>query len=313
MQEEIWSSLLPRTAMHSTGTVRTAAGNPQRFQGSAGREAFRGRFTALFAWVSITTVCLSASGGTITTAVALQCIKAHTWVMHDSPQLKSYSQAAAPAIDEPAPRQWPLEDPLAYLPCSALRSYTKGQTIYNLDQPSTSLCLIIEGRVKLSRPTGRERQVVVDVYQPDDFFGESSLLGEAHGPEIAVALENTKLMTWTTAEIQEIAGRRPKLTIALLQLMVQRSADFVTRIESLSADDMSHRLARALVRFAGSPGEDGTTPLIPFTHALLSQYVGTSREIVTHHMNRFRRNGYLSYSRKGILLRGDALHKWLAS
>ena len=50
---------------------------------------------------------------------------------------------------------------------------------------------------------------------------------------------------------------------------------------------------------------------IPFTHVLLSQYVGTSREIVTHYMNQFRRQGYLRYSRKGILLHRDALKEWL--
>ncbi len=31
--------------------------------------------------------------------------------------------------------------------------------------------------------------------------------------------------------------------------------------------------------------------MMPLTHELLSQYVGTSREIVTHYMNQFRRQG----------------------
>ena len=51
--------------------------------------------------------------------------------------------------------------------------------------------------------------------------------------------------------------------------------------------------------------------MAPFTHELLSQYVGTSREIVTHYMNQFRRDGYLRYSRKGIILYRDAFKEWL--
>jgi CRP-like cAMP-binding protein len=51
--------------------------------------------------------------------------------------------------------------------------------------------------------------------------------------------------------------------------------------------------------------------MVPFTHELLSQYVGTSREIVTHYMNQFRRQGYIRYSRKGILLYRDAFKDWL--
>ena len=44
-----------------------------------------------------------------------------------------------------------LEDPLAHLPCSSIVEYRKGQMIYNQDQPSTNIYLIIEGRIKVSR------------------------------------------------------------------------------------------------------------------------------------------------------------------
>ena len=215
----------------------------------------------------------------------------------------------------PAPQQRPLEDPLAHLPCSTILEYRKGQTIYSHDQPSTSIYLVIDGKVKVCRLAEDGRQVVVDIYQPDEFFGESAFLGLPQRTELSVALESTKVMTWTTAEIEEIAMRRPKLAIALLQLLVQRSMDFGSRIESFSVDNIARRLARALIRFSerlGQEAEDGSVQMIPFTHELLSQYVGTSREIVTHYMNQFRRKGYLHYSRKGILVRPDMIRASLA-
>ncbi len=172
----------------------------------------------------------------------------------------------------PAPQQRILEDPLAHLPCSTILEYRKGQTIYGQDQPSTSIYLVIDGKVKVCRMADDGRQVVVDIYQPDEFFGESAFLGPAQRSELSVALENTKLMTWTTAEIEEIATRRPKLAIALLQLLVQRSMDFGSRIESFSVDNIARRLARALIRFSerlGHEAEDGSVQMIPFTHELL--------------------------------------------
>ena len=207
-----------------------------------------------------------------------------------------------------------LDDPLAYLPCSTIVEFQKGQTIYSHEQPSTSICLVIDGKVKICRLTDEGRQVVVDIYQPDEFFGEAAFVGAVERNELAVALENVKLMLWTIIEIEEIAMRRPQLGIALLQLLVQRSMDFGNRIESFSVDNIARRLARALIRFSerlGKNTDDGSVQMIPFTHELLSQYVGTSREIVTHYMNEFRRQGYLRYSRKGILLRREALRDWL--
>jgi len=168
--------------------------------------------------------------------------------------------------------------------------------------------------VKVCRIAEDGRQVVVDIYQADEFFGESAFIGSSNRAEIAIALEPTKVMTWSTAEIEDISMKRPKLAIAMMQLLVQRSVDFAHRIESFSVDNIARRLARTLIRFSerlGSRSDDGSIQMIPFTHELLSQYVGTSREIVTHYMNQFRRQGYLRYSRKGILLYRDAMKEWL--
>jgi len=207
-----------------------------------------------------------------------------------------------------------LEDPLAHLPCSSILEYRKGQVIYNQDQPSTSIYLVIDGKVKVCRVAQDGRQVVVDIYHADDFFGESAFLNSPTRDEQALALESTKVMTWTASEIEDMMTRRPRLAIALLQILVQRSIEFGHRIESFSVDNIARRLARTLVRFSerlGQNSADGSVQMMPFTHELLSQYVGTSREIVTHYMNQFRRQGYLRYSRKGILLYRAALQDWL--
>jgi CRP/FNR family transcriptional regulator len=207
-----------------------------------------------------------------------------------------------------------LEDPLAHLPCSNIVEYRKGQQVYNQDQPSTNIFLVIDGKVKVSRLAADGHQVVVDIYQPDEFFGESAFLDLPHRAEQASALEDTRLMTWTATEIEDIVMKRPRLAVALLQILTQRTIDFTHRIEGFSVDNISRRLARSLLRFSdrlGTLEADGSVRMAPFTHELLSQYVGTSREIVTHYMNQFRRQGYLRYSRKGITLHRDALRGWL--
>ena len=56
----------------------------------------------------------------------------------------------ASSIARVAPQK-ALEDPLAFLPCSIIAEYKKGQLIYDQDQPSTSIYLVIEGKVKVSR------------------------------------------------------------------------------------------------------------------------------------------------------------------
>jgi CRP/FNR family transcriptional regulator, cyclic AMP receptor protein len=208
-----------------------------------------------------------------------------------------------------------LEDPLAYLPRSPILEYEPGQVIYGLDQPAKGLYLVIDGRVTVCRRADNGKPVVVDIYQSDEFFGESALLHFPHAQEQAVALENTGVMVWTAAQIENILILRPRLAVALLQVLALRLLDFKSRVHILASEPAPRRLVHTLIRFSkrlGQINEDGSVRMIPFTHKLLAQYVGTSREAVTLLMNRLRRDGYLHYSRGGnIVIRRDALAEWL--
>ena len=138
--------------------------------------------------------------------------------------------ATSPTVFAP---QKSLEDPLAHLPCSSIVEYKKGQMIYNQDQPSTNIYLIIAGKIKVSRVADDGHQVVVDIYQPDEFFGESAFLNLPHRCEQATALEGTKVMAWTTAEIEDLILKRPRLSVALVQILVQRVPAKASRNDEL--------------------------------------------------------------------------------
>jgi len=196
-----------------------------------------------------------------------------------------------------------MEDALMYLPRKGVTDYRKGQIIFDERQPSMNLHLVVQGRVKVAIPIDDGSETVVDIFAADDFFGESSLLGAALHSERAVALDTVSLMSWTHTEIEEQVERQPRLGIALLQILVKRGLDYEERLQSFALDKTPERVVRSLLRFAdrlGSRTEDGSVKVPPLTHQVISEYVGTSREIVTFQMNHLRQQGYLRYSRKGI-------------
>jgi len=102
---------------------------------------------------------------------------------------------------EPLAPQEPLEDPLAYLPCSTVVEYRKGHVIYEPHHPCAAVYLMIDGKVQICRLADDGNEVILDIYQTDEFFGESGLLNLPHRSQHATALENTKLMAWTPSEI----------------------------------------------------------------------------------------------------------------
>jgi CRP/FNR family transcriptional regulator len=168
--------------------------------------------------------------------------------------------------------------------------------------------------VKVSRVSDFGRQLILGLYGPDEFFGESIFLPGGSQAEEAVAVQSTKVMGWSIVELEAIINKKPRLGIALLQLLVERVGEYRLRMLTTIADTTSVRLARSLVHLAeklGSPRPDGFIQMMPLTHDVLAQYVGTSREIVTTCMNEFRRDGYVRYSRTGIAVNKKLLTGWL--
>jgi CRP/FNR family transcriptional regulator, cyclic AMP receptor protein len=207
-----------------------------------------------------------------------------------------------------------MEDALMYLPRKGVTDYRKSHIIFDEHQPSRGLNLVVQGRVKVSVPLDDGTQTVVDIFTTDDFFGESSLLGNSHYAERAMALDNVTLMSWTSTEIEEQVERQPRLGIALLQMLVKRGLDYEERLQSFALDKTPERVMRSLLRFAerlGTRTEDGSIKIPPLTHQVISEYVGTSREIVTFQMNHLRQKGFLRYSRKGIQVYSESLREHL--
>jgi len=218
------------------------------------------------------------------------------------------SSAATPTI------KTQLEDPLVYLPLSNIVEYRRRQRIYTYDQAATSLYLVVKGSVKLTRIAPNGRLVVAGICQPDELFGESAVLNLPHRGEEATAMEETKVMSWTLPVLAESIMRRPPLAMALMQVLAQRTIDLKETLESFSTETTARRLARWLGRFAdrwGVPHGAGGKRIAPFTHSLLGQCVGTSREVISALMNQLRRQGLLEYSRQFIVVNPEPLRQWL--
>jgi CRP/FNR family cyclic AMP-dependent transcriptional regulator len=204
------------------------------------------------------------------------------------------------------------EDPLTYLPRKAVQEFAKSRVIYDDQHPATGLYLVILGRVKIGATANDGGQTVGRIVRREGLFGESSLIGPVNRSESAVALDNVTLMAWSRNEIEQQVDREPRLGIALWQYLVRQCLDLQDRIESMAVHKTPERVMLALLQLAadlGSPMPDGSFRIASLTHHTISEFVGTSREIVTFQMNRLRRMGLVRYSRKHIDVYAQALRE----
>lgn len=214
------------------------------------------------------------------------------------------------SITVPSPLYCRTEDVLEHLPVASTADYRKGEVIYAPESDSNRIYLVVTGKVGISRIGEDGREVLLEIVPSDEMFGESAFLNIPRRSEHAVAMEVSKVMSWAVSAMEDLVTTRPRLALALLQVLAQRNAEFKRRIESLATDTVELRLARSLLGLSerlGSAEEDGSVRMMPLTHEMLSRYIGTTRGLVTRYMNQFRKRGYVTYSRNCIHLRQDTL------
>src|SRR3954469_22116172 len=89
------------------------------------------------------------------------------------------------------------EDPLTYLPRKPVQEFAKRRVIYDAQQPSDHLYVVILGRVKVTSVGDDGTPLVAGIVSGEGLFGESSLVGPARRCESAVALDTTSVMSWS--------------------------------------------------------------------------------------------------------------------
>ena len=196
------------------------------------------------------------------------------------------------------------------LPGGEIQAFQGEEMIYSHETGPQHLYQVIDGQVTVSLMNDPGNSVILEICQSGDFFGEAALLGQTGHKEVAFATRAATVKVWTPEAVEGLLQSNPKLAMLLFRAFSRRISTLETRIASLAVDKVPQRLARALILLSerlGHTRTDGDCEMPGITHGALAQYVGTSREIVTHHMNHLRRGKYIDYSRKTIRVRSQAL------
>jgi CRP/FNR family cyclic AMP-dependent transcriptional regulator len=184
-----------------------------------------------------------------------------------------------------------------YLPRKPVEEIGKGDVIYNPE----SLHLVVRGRVTVTT-TAEGYGTICRILCAEDLFGEAVLVG-GQAAHTAVVLDTAMLMSWTRDEIEAQIEHEPRLRLALAQYFVRQNLALQERIETAALHKTPERVLLAFTQLAnllGTPQPDGAIRVDSLTHQAIADYVGTSREIVTFQMNRFRRLGLIQYNRRYI-------------
>lgn len=172
-----------------------------------------------------------------------------------------------------------------------------------------ALWVVKRGHVKQSFVDSEGRQATVLVLGPGDIFGSLFALGddnvEDYG-EHCRTMTSVCLCRISRQHFESLIAKYPNVAYRLTKSNFQRIHRLQARLADLLMRPAEARLALVLMELKGLVGvpdeEEGIALDLPLAHSDLAQLIGSSREMVTHLLGKFRRAGIVRTSRERIVL-----------
>ncbi len=181
--------------------------------------------------------------------------------------------------------------------------YRRKQNIHTQGEPAETLFYIQKGGVRLSTRRNNRPSVVTAVLGVGDFFGELCLTDYPLRMCTAVALTDSSIRIIKKEKMLQLIRATNKTSCSLLAHLLSDIKNYRDHVADLLTSSAEQRLAHVLLRLAhlGKNGRRGVE--IPhLTDTVLAEMVGTTRSRINTFMNRFRKEGFISYA-EGIEVR----------
>lgn len=183
---------------------------------------------------------------------------------------------------------------------------SRGRFLFMEGEPRRYVYYLVEGRIKLSRISRSGRECILELVEPGEIFGESSLLDPGTHECDGVAFDDSRVVALPSRELRQLMTRGPELPLRVAQLVDRRRRRVARRLASLALQDTRGRLASLLVQLCrdyGVPGNEGIRLGIELRHRELASLIGASREIVCNTLSDFRREGLVGSSGRSLVVR----------
>lgn len=170
-----------------------------------------------------------------------------------------------------------------------------GERFYSRVRPPSSIYVLLEGRVSVSRLTREGRQLVTEILEPGSVYGDLSLGAASSDNEFAEALTSSRALAVDSRRARALIASDSELTLRFVHAVARRLSAACDRIEEFAYQPAETRIASAVLQVAG---RSGRTALV--SHQFLADMAGTYRETATRLLDELQMKKLVELNRCAI-------------
>ena len=166
----------------------------------------------------------------------------------------------------------------------------QGHVLFRQGEPATAFFIILEGWIKLYRVTLAGDEAVINVLTKGESFAEAVAFTQDHYPASASAVTGARVLIIPADHVVDCIRRTPDIAIAMVASTYQHLHRMVMRIEQLTAQSATQRVADFLLMLA--PRADGPCTLeLPYDKSVIAGRLGLKPESLSRVFANLRSGG----------------------
>lgn len=182
--------------------------------------------------------------------------------------------------------------------------------VFEPGDPEDEVYIVKEGRIRLYRQSPAGKEISLALFDPGELFGEMALFFPSQRVNTAEAHEDTELYVIPVEVFQRWMQEDEELQRLVLYVMADRRRAMEQKAAELVALEVPQRMAKTILWLFERYRTDiiaGKIALnIRLTHHEIASLSGTTRETATLILNRFRRDGYIDFFGRRMILLNEA-------
>jgi CRP/FNR family cyclic AMP-dependent transcriptional regulator len=173
-----------------------------------------------------------------------------------------------------------------------LKIFARGERLITEGELSDSLYILVSGQLKVFTSDDKGRELIYNILQPGEFFGEMFLDGGQRSASVKAMVES-KCVVLGHAKIRTFMKTYPEFAECVALKLIERLRLATLQIKSLVLSSVYERTVKLLDKVALQEGDVRVVPR-SLTQQEIADRVGATREMINHILRNLTREGFLT-------------------
>jgi CRP/FNR family transcriptional regulator len=178
------------------------------------------------------------------------------------------------------------------------RKADRGEIILFEGDPADNLYFVVSGAVKVFRTSSDGKEQILNIVRPGESFNDVPVLSGGVNIASAEAMGPVVLNLMRKSDLEEFLREHSQVAMNIIRVLSQRVEQLVSLVEDLSFRQVTGRVAKILLEYAG----DGNGERPRLTQQEMAAMIGTAREMVGRSLKTLEEEGKIRLDRHRIVV-----------